>query len=175
MSNKLNIVGHYWAVLFLLFIGVVLGFGIGFEYGTGIPVTSLFATGESVATPTDITRHTTADARSTMKEALQNKTYGPGYNCLDYAWTAMRALNWDSQPAAIAALTYDDGTGHALILTATEDDGWIFLDPRTGMLIKPTIGGKLMDHTVTGINILTVHWVPTESFKKDPTFEVYAK
>lgn len=159
------------SVAVMLIIALGTGFAAGFEYGTGIPITSLFAETESVATPEEITLRTTSEAKAVVEEALKDKTYGPGYNCMDYAWTAMRALNWDGQPAAIAVIMYDDGTGHALVLTATEDDGWVSIDPKTGMIVVPYVGGVLTED-ITSINIMTIHWVPLEEFKKDPVFEV---
>lgn len=174
MSRRYKII-QLLSTLTLFIVGVAMGFGIGFEYGTGVPITSLFGPNKSVTTPANITVRTTSDAQAIIEEALQDKSYGPGYNCLDYAWDAMRALNWDGQPAAIAAVMYDNRKGHAAVLTATEDRGWVFLDPGTSMIIKPTVGGRLMEHTITDIKIMTIHWVQIDDFLKNPKFEEYDK
>jgi len=157
-----------------LFMGGVMGFGLGFEFGTGLPVISLFAQrGEDALLPDSMTIKTLDEAKQVVAEAVAVATYDVGYNCLDYAWTSMRALNWDGQPAAIAAIMYEDTTGHALVLTATTDENWTFLDPQTGIKVSPVPGGYWAGKKIVAVKIMVIHWIDFEEFELNPVFEVW--
>ena len=161
--------------LVVTFLGLVaaLGFGAGFEFGTGLPVTTLFTShNKDVAVPENIVVKTTEEAKQVVEEAVKGLTYDVGYNCLDYAWDSMRALSWDGQPAAIAAIIYEDGNGHALVLTATNDKNWMFLDPQTGSEVRPTPGSYWAGKKIVSVKIMVIHWVEFSDFVESPVFEV---
>lgn len=167
--------GILTAVLITFVIGSALGFGLGFEFGTGLPVTILFMPqGEPAALPENITVKTSEEAEKVVKEAVKGKSYGIGYNCLDYAWSSMRALNWDGQPAAIAVITFDNDEGHALVLTAIKDvqTRWVFLEPQTGLQVAPVPGGRWAGNRITAVRIMVIHWVDFADFELNPKVEV---
>lgn len=153
--------------------GATLGFGIGFEFGTGLPMTTLFMSHDNdIALPESITVKTTEEAKQIVEEAVKSMNYDIGYNCLDYAWDSMRALNWDGQPAVVTAIIYESGNGHALVLTATEDKNWMFLDPQTGIEVYPVPGGYWAGKRIASVQVMVIHWVGLKDFMENPTFEV---
>lgn len=165
----------YRLALVITFLGLVaaLGFGAGFEFGTGLPITTLFTSHDKdVAVPENITVKTTEEAKQVVEEAVKGLTYDVGYNCLDMAWDSMRSLNWDGQPGAIAGVIFEDGTGHALVLTATSNDNWIFLDAESGAKVTPVPGGYLNGKKIVSVEIMVIHWVEFSDFVESPVFEV---
>jgi len=161
------------SVLIIFIIGIIFGFSMGFEYGTGLPFipTLMTPTQESVGTP-DIALKTTEEAKQVVEEAVKDDNYDIGYNCLDYAWDSMRALNWDGQPAAIAGIIFEDGKGHTLVLTATTDDNWLFLDPQSGAKVTPIPGSYFAGEKIVALKIMVIHWVDYDDFVFNPVFEV---
>lgn len=143
-------------IAILVIICAWLGFMAGFYEGTGsFPITSR---GKPVLPPQEITAVTAAEVTDTVG-ALSDKPYGEGYNCVDYAWEAMRLLRWKGQESYMVRLTLDPGPDHAILLVPTEDKGWIFIEPQGGYEVKPTVGGKYSSlHTITGIYVLIMSW-----------------
>lgn len=161
------------SVLVIFIFGVVFGWGMCYEYVTGLPAISLIAPKqESVGTP-DMALKTTEEAKQVVEEAVKDEEYGVGYNCLDYAWDSMRALKWDGQPAWIAGVVFEDGTGHSLVLTATTDGGWKFLDPQSGLELTPVPGGYWGDNKIVAVQVRDPNcWVDFADFVLNPMFEV---
>lgn len=165
-------------ILMLLTLSAILGYSVCYQDVTGVPITKLLTQftqekQESVGLSGNITVKTLEEARQVVEEAVKDRDYGPGYNCLDYVWSGMRALHWDGQPAAIVGLLYESGKGHTLILTAVKDKNWVFLDAQTGAEVYPIPGGYMGDEKIASIRILVLHWVELEDYLANPQREVW--
>jgi len=136
-------------------LGYMLGFNTavgGFAFGA--------SWGQSTTPPSDIARATLAEVKETLAPMTQIE-YREGFNCMDFAWEAMRLLHWNGQLAIIAQLDLEPGPDHAVLLIPTSDEGWVFLEPQTGKQIYPTPGGKYIDFTATieGVYVMDLEWV----------------
>jgi len=160
--------------LSVLTLIMAVGCSIGFEFGTGLSVVSLFRSHDVDITLPDITIKTAEEATQVVEEAVKGSTYEVGYNCLDYAWDSVRALQWDGQPAAIAVIIYEDGTGHALVLTATADPTprWLFIDAQSGIEVYPVPGSYWNGLKIACVKVMVMHLVDFRNFEEDPQFEV---
>lgn len=148
---------------------LVAGFSAGYEYATGRPVLDIWKTSKSIAPPAEIVA-TTLDTTTNILASQPQQTYQEGYNCLDFAWGAMRTLQWQGQPSAIIRLGYSDGSGHALLLVPTSDKGYQFIEPQDNEVVHPEIGLKYQGQTVIEITVLKLTWVPLQTFENAPTF-----
>lgn len=160
--------------LFLMGCCVAFGFGAGFEFGTGLPAITLITATQSepASIPETLVVKTTEEAKQVVEEAVTDKVYDIGYNCLDYAWDSMRALHWDGQPATMATIIYESGKGHAIVLAATTDGNWTFLDPKTGIELHPVPGGFWAGKKIVSVKVMVMHLVDFEDFEKNPAFGV---
>lgn len=148
----------------LIAICVFLGYLFGFLDATGGIPWLASAGSESVGLPSDITRLTAPEAEQTL-EPLHDKTYGEGYNCLDYAWEAMRLLHWNGQLAMIARLDLTPDPDHAVIIVPTTDEGWVFFEPQTGERIYPAPGGKYVNFAnIEGVYVMGLSWMPIDVY-----------
>ena len=140
-----------------LFVAVLwVGFTAGFYYGTGT-VPTLYSS-DAVMVP-QIAVETTAQEVSDTVAPMRDKEYGEGYNCVDFAWEAMRLLQWQGIRAAIVRIALDPGPDHAVLLVPTEDRGWIFVEPQTGQEVKLRVGGKWAGlQTITGLYVMHMEW-----------------
>lgn len=140
-----------------------VGFMAGFFEATGrIP----FYTGNDVALPpSDIAKVTAAEAEATLAP-LRDRDYGPGFNCLDYAWAGMRMLHWQGQMATIVRLDLEPNPDHAVLLVPTEDAGWVFLEPQTGAQIYPRVKGTYQNlaDIIIGIDVMDITWIPINEY-----------
>lgn len=155
------------ALLTVVCCALGMGFIAGYYEGTGILPT--IRASEGVLPPEDVAIVSLQDTQTTIL-ILQDKEYGEGYNCVDYAWEAMRLLRWQGQESAIVSLVLESGSGHAMLLIPTTDSGWVFLDPATGVHLKPRVGMTLGGRKVTAINVLQLIWVPIDDFLDNPMF-----
>jgi len=155
-----------------LFAVVCCALGLGFIGGyydaTGLLPTLRASAG--VLPPEGTAVVSLQETQDTLS-VLRDKEYGEGYNCVDYAWEAMRLLRWQGQQAAIVSLVFESPPGHAVLLVPTTDNGWVFVDPTTGGYVKPSIGMSFGGKVITGIDVLQLTWVPIEDFLENPTFE----
>lgn len=153
--------------LILLLIGwLYIGFTIGYWQGTGLsPFHGSFPwQNNSVGLPPATVGNVSADEVQSEITVLQDKEYGVGYNCLDYAWDAVRLLRWDGHTANVVALRLDPEPNHAIIIVAT-DNGWIFMEPQTGEVVTPRVGGKYGNfQTIEAIEVMEVHWVSLDYY-----------
>jgi len=149
-----------------LFMAVLwVGFSAGFYYGTGTMPT-LYSS-ESAMVP-QIAVETTAQEVTDTVAPMRDKEYGEGYNCVDFAWEAMRLLQWQGIRATIVRIVLDPGPDHALLLVPTEDRGWIFVEPQTGEEVKLRVGGKWAGlQTITGVYVMHVEWRPLADYEAD--------
>ncbi len=155
------------SILVVMCAFTFLGFVSGFYFGTGMLPT--FTKTEGVLVP-ETTTTTLTDVQTTLSE-VDFPEYEFGYNCVDFAWAAMRQLAWSGQPAAIVTIMYEEEPYHALVLTATEDEGWVFIDTQTGAVVKPYVGGHYSGRVIIAIKVLTLVWVPIDEFVQSPIFE----
>lgn len=149
----------------LCIIGVAfwVGFMSGFFNATGgLP----FDTGgEDVLPPSEIAKVTAAEAELTL-EPLRDMSYGQGFNCLDYAWEAMRLLHWNGQIAMIARLDLEPDPDHAVVIIPTTDEGWIFIEPQTGTRIYPTPGGKYVNFAdIKDVYVMRLEWTLVDIYE----------
>jgi len=151
------------AIILVVIVGAgLLGFMGGFHTATGsFPFN---AQSIPIVPPADVAVGTVTEAEQAI-EPLQDKTYEAGYNCLDYAWDAMRMLHWQGQTAMVARLDLEPDPDHAVLIVPTSDKGWVFLEPQTGKQIYPTAGGMYMDFTrIEGVYVMTLGWTLIDTF-----------
>lgn len=152
------------AIAVVLMAGGSLGFIAGYYEGTGI-VPSLYHT-ESITPPSALSVVTATETEQTLS-VLLNKEYGNGYNCVDYAWEAMRLLRWQGQESALVGLDIDNDPelDHAILLVPTQDRGWIFVEPQTGkQVVNVVIGGKYTGQPIKGIYVMILNWISFEDY-----------
>ena len=93
-------------------------------------------------------------------------SYGQGFNCLDYAWEAMRLLHWNGQIAMIARLDLEPDPDHAVVIIPTTDEGWIFIEPQTGTRIYPTPGGKYVNFAdIKDVYVMRLEWTLVDIYE----------
>ena len=144
------------AIVAIAAIGV--GFTLGFYEGTGLLPSFTGSSGEIALPPADLTVVTAIEVEDTVSE-LQDKDYGEGYNCVDFAWEAMRLLRWNGQASMIVRLDLTPDPDHAILLVPTEDKGWIFIEPQTGKEVTPAVGGKYANlQTIESMQVLIMSW-----------------
>jgi len=147
-----------------------LGFIFGYYVGTGL--FPQFTPAESIAPP-ESARVNLAEVQVLLDDSpIGEKEYTRGYNCVEFAWDAMRILSWEGQPAAIVALELNPGPNHAILLVPTKDEGWIFIDPQINAVVKPCVGGLYSGKKVVAMRVMQLTWIPLDEFIEDPVFEV---
>ena len=155
------------SVSLILLASSGLGFMAGYYEGTGVFPTLYPA--ESIAPPADLATVTADETEQTLS-VLKDKEYGDGYNCVDYAWEAMRLLRWQGQSSVIVGLGIDaePGPDHAILLVPTKDKGWIFVEPQTGVeAIGVVVGGKYVGKLIRSVEVLVVSWISYEDYLND--------
>jgi len=159
----------FWkAIEYIVIVALIFGVGYtaGFNTATGGFSLGLLPS-TSVSPPNDITRATLAEVEQAL-EPLRDMEYGQGWNCLDYAWEAMRRLHWQGQLAMIVQLDLEPDPNHAVLIVPTSDEGYVFIEPQTGKQIYPTIGGKYIDFTtIEGIYLMGITWTSFEEYLTD--------
>lgn len=148
----------------LLFVALAFGIGFvaGFDHATGSIGMGFFG-GTSYSVPDDIAKRSYAEAEATIAP-VANMEYTEGFNCLDFAWEAMRLLHWNGQLAMIVQLDLDPDPNHAVIIVATSDEGWVFFEPETGARIYPTVGGYYLDARIEGVYVMGISWTSMEQY-----------
>ena len=148
---------------------VLTGFAAGFTYGTGDSALTLLVPAKSIAPPQETVMTTLSDVTATLS-TQPKQAYREGYNCVDYAWDAMRALQWRGQPSAIVRLGFSDGTGHTVLIAPTSDKGYQFVEPQTDEIIRPQVGAMYAGKTVANMTVLEFQWRPFDVFVLDPNY-----
>jgi len=144
-------------IILVIMIGWT-GFMAGFYEGTGTVPWISVGQSQVALPPQELTVVTTAEVTDTIN-VLSDRTYGEGYNCVDYAWEAMRLLRWKGQESYIVRLELDPGPDHAILLVPTEDKGWVFIEPQGGYEVTPTVGARYSNlATITGIYVMAIVW-----------------
>lgn len=157
-------------LVIMVCICLFTGYIGGFYKGTGtLPNFALFPEDATVATPKGLTT-TLTDIQVTLEEA-PDEEYAFGYNCVDFAWDAMRQLAWKGHPSAMVMLMFEELPNHALLLVPTTDKDWLFIEPQAGIVVKPRVGGLYNGRTITEIKIMTIVWVSLDEFIETPVFE----
>jgi hypothetical protein len=148
---------------------VLTGFAAGFTYGTGNSAITLIIPAKS-ALPPMIVATSNLDNVTTTLSTQPKQPYRDGYNCMDFAWSAMRALQWKGQPSAIVRLGYPDGTGHTVLIVPTADKGYQFIEPQNNETIHPGVGGIYDGKMIVNMTILEFTWKPFDIFVLDPSY-----
>jgi hypothetical protein len=155
------------SIALLIAVSAFMGFVAGYYEGTGFLPSLQQQDDMSVLPPVDTPAMTTTEIAGSVAE-IPDRDYGEGYNCVDFAWATMRHLHWQGQMAGIVRLVLDPGPDHAVIMVATDDDGWIFLEPQNGQRINPRVGGKWASgQTITGMHAMAIEWVPLDQYASD--------
>lgn len=144
-----------------------VGFVSGFYAGTGMLPTFT----QSKAIVPEEMSVTTLEATQSAIKGITLKDYEEGYNCVDFAWDAMRQLAWEGQPSAIVALDLEPDPNHSLLLVPTEDEGWVFIEPQAGVVVKPRVDGMYQGRKIVAIRVLKIVWIPIDEFIENPVFE----
>lgn len=163
---KINKATTKTAVIILCMIAMAwVGFMAGFYEATGsIP---FHLAGESALPPSEIVKATIAEVEQTLAP-LRDMEYGQGWNCLDYAWEGMRRLNWDGQLAMIARLDLTPDPDHAVLIVPTTDEGWVFIEPQSGVRIYPRAGGRYMGCAdIAGVYVMNITWYSINEYLID--------
>lgn len=61
------------------------------------------------------------------------------YNCVDFSWDTMRALNAEGIEARMLVITYVDESKHSVVIAPSEQ-GWVIIEPQSDEIINPEIG-----------------------------------
>jgi len=148
---------------------ILTGFAAGFTYGTGNSALTLIIPAKSIAPPQEVAT-TKLDNVTTVLNTQPKRPYREGYNCMDFAWDAMRALQWKGQPSAIVRLGYFDGTGHTVLIVPTADKGYQFIEPQTSETIRPQVGSIYDGKEIVNMTILEFQWKSFDIFILDPEY-----
>ncbi len=148
---------------------IVTGFAAGFMYGTGSSIVSLFVQPEVISPPPAVAV-TKIDNVTSVLSQQPKIAYQAGYNCIDFAWSAMRTLQWQGQPSAIVRLGFPDGTGHAILLVPTSDKGYQFVEPQTNEVVRVVPGSIYDGKVVANMTILEFTWKPFDIFVIEPQY-----
>lgn len=146
------------------------GFLWGFWTATGDSPLVLLQQSESYAPPEMQSVNLEGLTDILVEDNTSEQEYREGYNCIDYAWEVMRNLQWEGVDSGIVALTYTDGTGHAILIIPTEDEDWQFVDPQSDELVDPKIGSYYNGKKITQIEVMTIEWLDISEFTNNPTF-----
>lgn len=152
--------------LIVVAAALFLGFNGGFYVATG--TVPMYTHTPSAMMPAQNATMPLDDVKGAIAPVRDN-TYGEGYNCVDYAWDAMRRLSWQGQKATIVRLTLDPPPSHAVLLVPTGDAGWVFIEPQTGNQIYPKVGGHygLGLQRVVAIDVMAVWFMPLDDYLND--------
>lgn len=154
-------------ILMMIFVCFSLGCLTGYVAATGTLPT--FSQSESIA-PLEATKPSLIEVQTILR-SMPERNYEFGYNCVDFAEEASRALAWQGYSSTTAGIEFDIGPNHALLLVPTTDEGWIFIDPQAGLVVRPVVDGILDGRTITAIRILKMVWIPVDEFSANPMFE----
>jgi len=155
-------------IIMLLLVGN--GFFWGFWTATGDSPLILLQHNEGYAPP-DIQSVDLAGLTDILVEDdTSEQEYREGYNCIDYAWEVMRTLQWQGIDSGIVALTYEDGTRHAILIVPTGDEGWQFIDPQSDESVNPKIGSYYNGKRITEIKVMVIDWIDISEFTDNPVF-----
>ena len=138
-----------------------LGGLVGYSYATGGEMP--FQPTQVIALPTQSENYTSEDVEVFMEaDNTELNKYDTGFNCVEYALLLARNAHWQGLPAQVISLTYKEGVGHMILAFATEDKGWLFIEPGTGKKIYPKIGQIYGSRRITEMMILQTRWIPFE-------------
>lgn len=152
------VVGHKLVIVGLITLSLFTGFLSGHYHGTGtFPLPE-----RGVSTPA-ISEASLMEAQLSLAP-MKEREYAEGFNCVDFAWEAMRVLRWAGKESEIALLVLEPSPNHALLLVPTADAGWVFVEPQSGLQTKPQVGGRYFGRTITAIHILQFTTVSLEEF-----------
>jgi len=162
-----------WFIKVAITSGVLFCMGIisGWYLGTG----TLPPIGQKtiVILPPEIASKDLGEVTAAVEvDKTNEQVYREGFNCVDYAWNVMRALQWKGINTAIVGVTYEDGSRHALIAVPTSDKGWVCFEPETDARVKPVVGGYYHGKKVTKVEVLTMKWVNIKQFEDHPVFGI---
>lgn len=152
----------------LLIAGSFFIFGIWFATG-GSPFDTLQRS-SSYLPPNEQTVNLSQLKDVLADDNTDKQEYREGYNCVDYAWDIMRALQWKGINTGIIGIMYEDGSQHAVITVPTSDYGWIYIDPQTDKLISPYVGGYYDGKKIMEVNVMIIDWMDIAEFANDPIF-----
>ena len=159
MKNKIFVGTIIVAVLMM-----GMGFLVGYYYATG-DMPSIGYEPTSYLPPTvssEVDMSTVATA--VEEDPVDKQEYRVGYNCLDFAWDAMRNLSWQGIPSYVAAIQFEDGSNHAVIAIPTNDANLLWFDPQNDKQIEPGIGKVYMGKRITGFLIMQIEWLSLDEF-----------
>jgi len=144
------------SVLMSSFLGGVAGFYVGTgEYP--------FVETQAISLPAQSESYTAEDIKVFVEaDNVELNKYDTGFNCVEYALLLARNAHWQGLPAQVISLTYKEGVGHMILAFATEDEGWVFIEPETGKEIYPKIGQIYGSRRITEMMILQTRWIPFE-------------
>lgn len=146
------------------------GFLWGFWTATGDSPFVILQQGESYAPPDRQSVELTELTDILIEDDISEQEYREGYNCIDYAWDVMRALQWEGVDCGIVALTYENGSRHALVTVPTADEGWQFIDPQSDEAVNPKIGSYYNGKRIVEIEVMVIEWVGMSEFTNNPIF-----
>lgn len=180
-KSRINIIFKELRIKRLVSVTIIMvllvgnGFLWGFWTATGDSPLVLLQHSESYAPPDMQSVDLGGLTDILTEDNTSEQEYREGYNCIDYAWEVMRNLQWEGIDSGIIALTYADGTGHAILIIPTEDEGWQFVDPQSDELVNPKIGSYYNGKRVVEIEVMVIEWVDIKKFTDNPIFYIEVK
>jgi len=142
-----------------------LGGLVGNSYATGGEMP--FQPTQVIALPTQSENYTSEDVGVFMEtDNTELNKYDTGFNCVEYALLLARSAHWQGLPAQVISLEYEEGVGHMILVFATEDEGWLFIEPQTGNRIYPEVGKIYNGRRVEDMMILQTRWIKFEEVCK---------
>lgn len=170
MSKNRNIIQRYMAMIVIMLLLVGNGFLWGFWTATGDSPLVMLQHGESYAPPDEQSIELSELTDILIEDDTSEQEYREGYNCVDYAWEVMRNLQWQGVDSSIIALTYEDGSRHAILVVPTGDEGWQFIDPQSDEAVNPKIGSYYNGKKIIEIKVMTIDWIDILEFTNNPVF-----
>lgn len=155
-------------IVMLLLVGN--GFLWGFYTATGNSPLVMLQQGESYAPPGEQSIELSELTDILIEDNTSEQEYREGYNCVDYAWEVMRNLQWQGVDSSILALTYEDGSRHAILVIPTGDKGWQFIDPQSDEVVSPKMGSYYNGKKIVEIKVMTISWINITEFTNNPIF-----
>lgn len=160
------------SIVAVVIVALLLGNGFlwGFYTGTGESPMMLFQSPVSY-TPPDLEAPSLDKLADVLAEDdTSEQEYREGFNCVDYAWTLMRALHWQGISSSIIGITFEDGTSHAVLLVPTEDKSWQFIDPQGDTTVSPKVGSYYNGKKIESIQVMVLNWVDIMEFTDNPDY-----
>lgn len=116
--------------------------------------------------PPNATTVSFGNASAAIQQAqIYERVNREGYNCLDFAWDTMRALQWKGINSYISSIKFEGGGEHAMVVIPTMDRDLVWIEPQTGKEVDMHVGMTYNGQKVVSVQVLAIAWITPEQFK----------